>query len=106
MTNDEMHGALVKWLSGLLGVKVIKDHQGGKQPALPYVMVNFTGSAEVRRHAQKIVYEDADTGDMDTGDVFPAVTATPIIEMEWRSCHRSFIQSGTLRICDISCTLS
>lgn len=95
MTNDEMHGALVKWLSGLLGVKVIKDHQGGKQPALPYVMVNFTGAIELRRHAQKVVYEDADTGDMDTGDVFPAVTATPVIEMEWRYSVHAYGGSPT-----------
>ena len=95
MTNDELHGALVKWLSGLLGVKAIKAYQGGKQPPLPYVSVNLIGSEEVRRHAQKVVYEDADTGDMDTGDVFPAVTATPIIEMEWRFSVHAYGGSPT-----------
>ncbi len=95
MTNNDAHGALVKWLTGLLGVTVIKAYQGGKQPALPYVMVNYTGSAEVRRHAQKIEYEDADTGDMETDDVYPPVTARPVIEMEWRFSVHAYGENPT-----------
>jgi hypothetical protein len=72
------------WIEALTGRTTIKAHQGGKAPDLPYVMVNMTGMFEVREHPQDIEYEDADTGDMGTGDVFPDVTATPIIEAEWR----------------------
>lgn len=84
MTDDEVHSALVRWLAALLGVTAIKAHQGGKAPALPYVMVNMTGTAPVRVHEQRVAYEDADTGDMDTGDIYPPVTARPAVEAEWR----------------------
>ena len=91
MTNDELHGALVKWLSGLLRVKVIKAYQGGKQPPLPYVSVNLISSEEVRRHAQKVTYRDGAA----SGDDLPHVTATPIIEMEWRFSVHAYGGSPT-----------
>ena len=84
MTNDEVWSAVVRWVKAKTGKITIKSHQSGPAPALPYAMVNMTGAVEVRRHEQKIENEDADTGDMDTGDVYPPVTATPVIEMEWR----------------------
>lgn len=84
MTNDEVWSAVVRWVKATTGVLTIKSHEGADDPNPPYAMVNFTGAFEVRRHEQNVEYEYADTGDMDTGDEFPAVTARPIIEMEWR----------------------
>lgn len=94
-TNREAHSAVVRWIATTTGVTTIKDHEGGKAPSLPYVMVNMTGMFEVREHPQDIEYEDADTGEMDTGDDFPAVTATPIIEAEWRFSIHAYGQSPT-----------
>lgn len=95
MNNNDVHGALVKWLRGLLGITVIKSHQGGKQPFLPYVMVNMTGTEEVRRHSQKVVYENADTGEMETDDIYPPVIATPVIEIEWRFSVHAYGENPT-----------
>lgn len=74
MTDDEIHSALVRWLKGITGLVTIKSHGGGPSPALPYVMVNFTGAAEVREWAQETEFEEDTAG----------VTATPVIETEWR----------------------
>lgn len=91
MTDDDVHSAVVRWLAALLSVRVIKDRQGGKRPAEPYVMVNFTGSAEVREHPQIIEYVEA------LG--IETVTATPVVEVEWRfSVHAYGAQpTGVLR---------
>lgn len=84
MTNDEVWSAVVRWVKGKTGKTTIKSHQSGPSPATPYAMVNFTGAAEVRRWHSNVEYEHADTGDIDTGDVHPDVTARMVIEMEWR----------------------
>ena len=84
MTNDEVWSAVVRWVKAKTGKTTIKSHQSGPTPTGQYAMVNFTGAIEVRRHEQTVEYEEADTGDMDTGDIYPAVTARPVIEMEWR----------------------
>lgn len=95
MTNEAVHSAVVRWLASLTAKTVIKSHPGGKAPSLPYVMVNMTGFFEVREHPQDIEYEEADTGEMDTGDQFPPVTATPIIEAEWRFSVHAYGSSPT-----------
>ena len=79
MTDDEIHSAIVRWLAGIIGKQVIKDHQSGPRPALPCVMVNLLGTSEVREHAQTIEYQD---GVVSGSDPAP-VTATPVIETEW-----------------------
>lgn len=74
MTDDEVHSAVVRWLASITGETVIKAHQEGPRPPLPYVMVNMTGTAEVREHAQVVDYEEDTAG----------VLAAPVIETEWR----------------------
>lgn len=83
MTDDDIHKAVVRWVKArtLLPV-VIKGEQGGDLPALPYGMVNLTGTAEVRAHPQEIEYEDQ-------GGVL-GVLAFPIIETEWRFSIHSY----------------
>src|ERR1044072_6334811 len=73
MTDDDVHTALVRWLGGLTGLTVIKSHQGGPMPALPYIMVNFTGMVPVRQHAMDREFTEA------TG----AITEHVTIESEW-----------------------
>ena len=87
MTDDDITGALVEWLHALIKVTVIQGEQSGDRPALPYVMVRFTGSAELREHAQDIDFaEDAVSG---------RVTATPLIDTEWRFSVHAFGGSPT-----------
>ena len=96
MTDDDVNSAVVRWLAALLGVQVIKDHQGGKRPPPPYVMVNMTGTVELREHARTTTYADGAPG---PGGAPAPVTAAPIIEVEWRfSVHAYGPQpTGTLR---------
>lgn len=84
MTDDDVHSAVVQWVRAKTGIITIKDHPGVDGPNRPYIMVNLTGTVEVRDHEQAIEYEEADTGDIDTGDTYPDVTARPVIETEWR----------------------
>lgn len=88
MTDDEVHSALVRWLAALTGATVIKTHQSGPAPSGAYIAVNMTTTREVRQHPQKVEYEHGDTADMGTADIYPPVTARPVIEVEWQfSCH-------------------
>ena len=80
MTDDQVHTALAGWLSGITGLTVIKAYQEGDRPALPYVMVNFTGSVRVREWSQDIEYDEDTAG----------ITATPPIETEWRFSVHAF----------------
>lgn len=84
MTDRDVHSALVRWLAAITGLGVIKDHQGEDRPAQPYIMVNMLGSAPLRDRPAMTEYQHGDTGDMGTADVYPPVTATPVIEVEWR----------------------
>ena len=81
MTNDEVHSAVVRWIKAKTGATTIKAHQSGPTPALPYVMVNDTGTAEVRRWHQKMEYTETDA-ENSAGEKI--VMAAPMIEMEWR----------------------
>lgn len=74
MRDTEIHSALVRWLAGITGQTVIKAHQEGAQPALPYIMINLLSVSEVRENGQFDDWSEA-------GD---DVTATPQIETEWR----------------------
>ena len=74
MTNDEVWSAVVRWVKAKTGKTTIKSHQSGPTPTGQYAMVNFTGAVEVRRHEQRVDYEEA-------GET---VIARPVIEMEWR----------------------
>lgn len=92
MTDDEVHSALVRWIAAITDKKVIKAHQGGKDPALPYIMVNMTGTAEVRKWAQEDKY--IDTGIPNSADK-NEILAIPVVEVEWRFSVHSYGASPT-----------
>lgn len=95
MTNDEVHSAVVRWVKAKTGATTIKAHQSGPTPALPYVMVNDTGTAEVRRWHQKTEYTETDA-ENSAGEKI--VTAAPVIEMEWRFSVHAYGPSPTDRL--------
>lgn len=84
MTNSSRTNSsnLVRWLSGLLGVTVIKAYQDEDRPALPYVMVNLLRVDTVRVHPENIEYEGGEHAP-DAVPPYPPVTATPVFEGEW-----------------------
>jgi len=87
MNNSEIHGKLVEWLGALSGQTVIQADQSGKRPALPYVMVRFTGTADLRDHPHDVLYaEDA---------AFERIMAAPLIETEWRFSIHAFGDAPT-----------
>ncbi|CAN7389484.1 phage neck terminator protein [Neorhizobium sp. LjRoot104] len=73
MTNDEVWSAVVRWVRAKTGKTTIKSHEGGPAPTGQYVVVNFTGSTELHNRPMDIEYAGTTT-----------ITATPVIEMEWR----------------------
>jgi hypothetical protein len=81
MTNDQVHAALVRWMAVITGRTVIKAYQGGKEPALPYIMANFTGFVPLHEHPEDIEYSE---GADPPGPDLPPITAMPVIEGEWR----------------------
>ena len=85
MTDDQVVTALVAWLAAHTGVAVIRTHESGVAPALPYVAINLTGTAEVREHAAEIEYADVATN----------VVARPVIETEWRFSVHAYGESPT-----------
>lgn len=85
MTDRDTHSQVVRWVAAVTGTQTIKSHQSGTAPTLPYIMVNMTGSEEVRVHEQTIEY--ANQG--------PDVKATPVIEMEWRFSVHAYGTSPT-----------
>lgn len=87
-TEDQIRKAVRSWLVKTLGVatgKVIFAHQSGPRPALPYFMVNVTGSNMIRDNEQITEYDPHFSVDEqpDTAGEYPPVTATPVIEREW-----------------------
>lgn len=92
MTNDEVHSAVVRWLATQTGKTVIKAHQGAPNPPLPYVMVNMTGTAEVREWASNIEYTETAE---DNSEGEKIVSAAPVIEMEWRFSVHSYGDNPT-----------
>lgn len=71
-----------KWVAGITGIKVIRYRSGGKEPAEPYIAVNFLGDDDVRDWEQRIEYTEALV--ILPNDDFPVITAAPLIENEWR----------------------
>lgn len=88
MTNDEVHSALVRWLALLTGAIVIKAHQSGPVPALPYIMVNMMGVYELHEREMDVEFVEAD--EPLPGDDLPLITATPVLEAEWRFSVHSY----------------
>ena len=92
MTDDQVHSALCDWLESIAKIPVIMSHQGGPTPADSYIVVNLTGTAEVREWSQTVEYEEPQR---DTGEEFGEVTATPPIETEWRFSVHAYGQGPT-----------
>lgn len=84
MTNDQIYSTVVTWLERILPTTTImRGYQGGDYvPGA--VVIHMTGTANVRTHEQFINAVHGDTGDVATGDFYPAVMASPVIEREWR----------------------
>ncbi|MDO9417033.1 phage neck terminator protein [Pararhizobium sp.] len=95
MTNDEVHSAIVRWIASVANVETIKDHQGIKRPSAPYIMVNYTGSSEVREHAQNV--EFTDTG-LPNSEGKTQISAAPVIEVEWRFSVHAYGPGPTDRL--------
>ncbi|MBN9074298.1 MAG: hypothetical protein J0H34_22400 [Rhizobiales bacterium] len=87
MNDDDVHSALVRWLHGVTGLTTIKAYQEGPRPELPYIMVNLTGTSEIRDWSQAVEYEQAEP---DPGEDVGEVTARPPIETEWRFSVHAF----------------
>lgn len=79
MTNDQVHEALIGWLSGILGMTVIKDRQGQKRPSLPYAMVDLSNISEPRERPSDIKSEVLDTLN---SEGLAEIKLTPITELE------------------------
>lgn len=85
MTNDQVITLFVTWLEKVLpNYPIIRGYQGGQAPAGIYVVVHLVGVDNVRTHEQRFVETDADTGDIDTGDVYPDHFSAPALEKNWR----------------------
>lgn len=96
MTNDQVHTALNQWIRSKTGNgTIIKAHQGGTAPALPYIMTNFLGSDPVRRHEIQIEFTDTGTPNSEGENI---VTAAPVIEMEWRFSVHAYGTNPTDRL--------
>lgn len=96
MTNDQVHTALNQWIRTKTGnTTVIKANQGGTAPALPYIMTNFTGSAEVRVWHSDVEFTETDDLNI-AGELI--VTAAPVIEMEWRFSVHAYGPTPTDRL--------
>lgn len=92
MTNDEVHSAVVRWVTARTGgTKTVKAHTGGDSYAV-YSMVNFTGAEEVRRWHRKVEYTE--TADLNTSGE-KIIAAAPLIEMEWRFSVHAYGPSPT-----------
>ncbi len=76
MRDSEVTTAVVEWVQARLALTCIEAHESGPRPALPYLMLNPTGVAEVRERPQEVAYVVPPL----PGDA----TATPVIETEWR----------------------
>lgn len=91
-TNAQVWNAVVRWIAARTAVTTIKSHESGKAPAGNYVMVNMTGMFEVRENAQEIAYSE---GSDPPGPDLPPITATPVIEAEWRFSVHAYGGSPT-----------
>ena len=86
MTDDQIHVALCGVVQSITGAReVIEAFPGKHEPALPYIVVNFLGSAPV--HMNQIEDEFDETDGVET--------QTPVIETEWRFSVHAYGVGGT-----------
>lgn len=71
MKDSAVYAAVTAWVARVTGTKTIRSHEGGKHPRPPLVVVNLTGTHEIRAHPQNVEY---------SGDVM----AVPVLDVEWR----------------------
>lgn len=91
MNGNEVHEELVVWLSGITAMKVIKDRQSIKSPALPYIVVDFANVADRDQHVTDIVYEELETTNT-AGK--KEIQATPRMEEEWTFLVQAYGEAG------------
>ena len=70
----------MKWLTPLLGVTVIKDHQSAKRPSLPYAVLDLANFRDLYQQPRDILYGQLTTLNTE-GE--PEVEAVPDLEVEW-----------------------
>lgn len=92
MTDDQVTASLVRWIAAITGKTVIQSYQGGDAPTLPYIMVNPTGTAEVRKWAQEDVYTDTGVPNSEGKN---KILATPVVEVEFRFSVHAYGPSPT-----------
>lgn len=93
MTDDEIIGKVVEWVATVTDRVVIQAYQSGPRPAMPYIMVNLTGTAKVRQNIQDVEYTDLDT---ENSEGLLEVSAAPLIEVEWRFSIHGYGATGAI----------
>lgn len=53
MTNKDLHELMIRWLSTLLGIVVIKDRQQGGRPQVPYGMLELANWRDLHEHIDR-----------------------------------------------------
>ena len=97
ITDADIHASLVRWFTARTSLQVIQGEQGGEEPATPYIVVRFTGSAPVRDNIQDVEFTELET--INTQGL-KELKAAPVIETEWRysiHVHGSEYPSDILR---------
>ena len=92
MTDADVHTALTRWIASVTGLVTMQAYQNIKEPALPYIMVNMMGTAEVHDRPSDIDYQETETENSE-GEL--EVLATPIIDGEWRFSVHAYGSSPT-----------
>ena len=93
MTDDEIIGKVVEWLATVTGRVVIQGDQSGPRPAVPYIMVRMTGTAEPRDQVQDVQYTDLDS---ENTEGLLELEAAPVIEVEWQFSIHAYGATGAL----------
>lgn len=81
MSDDAAWSAVVRWVAQTTDQQVIRAHQEGHRPALPYVMVNLIKAGRVREFAQTTIYTD---------DSVEGATAYGLIPWRWHFSVHAF----------------
>lgn len=102
MTDDQIWTQCTQFVATACpGVNVIRAYESGPRPSLPYIMVNFTGSRNVRENEMEMEYEDRDEDaeQPDSNGEFPKINVAPVIEKEWSYSVHAFgaVPSDVLR---------
>lgn len=80
MTDDEVHEELIRWLSNVTGVTVIKAYQGIDRPEGSYLMVEKSTVEELSQRVEQLHYEELASLN---SEGLNEVQVTPVLELEW-----------------------